>query len=151
MQLTPIIGDLTLLWSNLKDATRIENLNFWSQEWNKHGICSDFSSRFDYFNTTVQLKKQLNPSDYIILYYLKNYLIIFLIYITYFSVLGLTPRSRYTVQDVANIVKQKQAPILRLLASYIKRIKHSKLRIFVYVIKGNALTSKLSKKILRCM
>ena len=91
MKLIPIIGDLTLLWSNLKDATRIENLNFWSQEWNKHGICSDFSSMFDYFNTTVQLKKQLNPGDYIILYYLKNYLVIFLNYITYFLVLGLTP------------------------------------------------------------
>ena len=85
--------------------SRIENLNFWSQEWNKHDICSDFSSMFDYFSTTLQLRKQLNQGYYIILYYLKNYLIIFLIYITYFSVLGLTPRSRYTVQDVANIVQ----------------------------------------------
>ena len=104
MKLTLIIEDITLLLSNLKDATRIGNLNFWSQEWNKHGICSDFSNMFDYFSATLQLRKQLNPSDYIILYYLKNYLIIFLIYITYFSVLGLTPGSRYNVQDVVNIV-----------------------------------------------
>ena len=105
--MTPIIGDLTLHWPNLKHATRTRNLNFWSQEWIKHSICSDFSSMFDYFSTALQLRKQLNPGDYIIFYYLKNYLVSFVIYITYFSVLGLIPGLRYAVQDVANIVEGK--------------------------------------------
>ena len=108
---------------NLKDATRTENLNFWSQEWIKHGICSDFSSMFDYFSTALQLRKQLNPGDYIIFYYLKNYLVIFVIYITYFSVLGLIPGSRYTVQDVANIVEGRTGAYPEIVGQLHKRNK----------------------------
>ena len=136
MKLTPIIEDLTLLLPNLKNATKIGSLNFWCQEWKKHGISSDFSSMFDYFSTALQLRKQLNPGDYIILYYLKNYLVIFLIYITYFSVLDLLLDHDMLYKMLQILFKEKYASILRLLASYIKGIKHSKLRRFVYVIKG---------------
>ena len=78
---------------------------------------------FNYFNTALQLKKQLNPSNYIILYYLENYLIIFLIYITYFSVLRLTPRSRYTVQDVTNIVQGEIGTYPKIVGQLHKRNK----------------------------
>ena len=89
-----------------------ENLNFWKEEWIKHGVCSDFSNMLDYFSTTLQLRKHLNPGDYLILHYFENYFysnsylykpnVLFLIY---FSVLALTPGSRYTAQDVSYIVK----------------------------------------------
>ena len=78
---------------------------------------------FDYFSVALQLRKQLNPGDYIILYYLKNYLVIFLIYITYFSVLGLTHRSQYTVQDVANIVQGEISTYLEIVGQLHKRNK----------------------------
>ena len=111
-KLTPIIGDMKLLWPNLMDARMKGYLNFWNAEWAKHGVCSDFSSVLDYFSTALQLMKHLNPGDYLILHCFENFFysnsylykpnVLFLIY---FSVLALTPGSRYTAQDVSNIVK----------------------------------------------
>ena len=73
MKLTPIIGDMRLLWPNLMDARMKGNLNFWKEEWIKHGVCSDFLKMLDYFSIALQLRKHLNLGDYLILHYFENY------------------------------------------------------------------------------
>ena len=57
-------------------------------------------------------------------------MVIFLIYITYFSVLGLTHGSRYTVQDIANIVQGQIGVYPEIVGQLHKRNKTLQIKDF---------------------
>ncbi|XP_012453698.1 uncharacterized protein LOC105775761 isoform X3 [Gossypium raimondii] len=71
--------DLPRLWPNLILGKL--DISFLHNEWTKHGTCSDFAPYpLAYFQSAIQLRTNLDPA------------------------MGLTPRSTYTVRQVADIV-----------------------------------------------
>ncbi|KAL4278300.1 hypothetical protein GQ457_03G024370 [Hibiscus cannabinus] len=52
--------DLDNEWPNLKNLDPKGNMKFWTDEWNKHGTCSDFAhNRVKYFDSARQIRKSL--------------------------------------------------------------------------------------------
>ncbi|KAL4278477.1 hypothetical protein GQ457_03G024380 [Hibiscus cannabinus] len=52
--------DLDNEWPNLKNLVPKGNMKFWTNEWNKHGTCSDFAHNpVKYFDSARQIRKSL--------------------------------------------------------------------------------------------
>ncbi|XVF05113.1 hypothetical protein REPUB_Repub05bG0143700 [Reevesia pubescens] len=84
--LSSIHDDLMRLWPDLKNARSFQqNKTFWTNEWKKHGMSSDYAlDPLAYFNSAIDLRKGLEPE------------------------LGLVPGTTYsTVTDAAKIIESK--------------------------------------------
>ncbi|KAK8539012.1 hypothetical protein V6N13_110220 [Hibiscus sabdariffa] len=56
----PLRPDLDNEWPNLKNPVPNENMQFWTEEWNKHGTCSDFAHNpVKYFDSARQIRQSL--------------------------------------------------------------------------------------------
>ena len=60
--ISSLTGDMKYYWPTLSQSN--SNSWFWSHEWEKHGTCSSpyISSQFNYFDTTLKLRKQIDPA-----------------------------------------------------------------------------------------
>ncbi|KAL4353862.1 hypothetical protein GQ457_06G000810 [Hibiscus cannabinus] len=58
--LNPLLSDLDKEWPNLKNPVRRGNMIFWTDEWNKHGTCSNFAyDPFKYFDSALKIRANL--------------------------------------------------------------------------------------------
>ncbi|KAK8608772.1 hypothetical protein V6N13_024185 [Hibiscus sabdariffa] len=65
-RLSPIYANINRYWPNLKNPLNLQaNLQFWGDEWDKHGKCSDYpTDPLKYFESAIQIILNLPQSAF---------------------------------------------------------------------------------------